>query len=307
MNNEKIKLRNAAEREFRSCTSAALFNNLCWWADGTDEVDDEALQRALSLIDEIFLNDFKDEFVVTIPKGTVFHRARILEEDDYKRLDKGIGYSAERLYGYNWEESKEPPAEKAKENRVSREKEVALYLASDEITACSEIKPPIRRYVSVAKFISTENIQAIDFSKLEYSRPLDINDEKYDADARQFLQKILSLFTVPVGVDDLSEYRVTQKIVDCFRKKNYKAFIYRSFYTNGNNYAFFDDSMKHFQWIDSRVLIHYATASLFVSMDKLEEHKDIHNANKVEQEVRRKIKDEILKKIKNKQCFREDI
>lgn len=307
MSNEKTNLRKAAERDCRSITSIALFNNLCSWAEGSHEVDDEALQRALELIDEIFLNDFKDDFVVTIPKGKVFYRARILEEDDYKRIDKGIGYFAERLYGYNWEESKEPPAEKAKANRVSCENEVALYLASDEITACSEIKPPIRQCVSVAKFISKEEIPTIDFSKLKYSKQLNGNDEKYDADACQFLKLIRPLFTVPVGVDDPSEYRVTQKIVDYFRQKNYKGFKYRSFYTNGDNYAFFDDSMKHFQWIDSRVLIHYATASLFVSMDKLEEHKDIHNAKKIEQKVGRKIKDEILRKIKHKQCFRENM
>lgn len=263
MRSGKTEFRKEIEREFREITSLALYNNLYQWAAGIQDIDDEALQRALHLIEEVFLNDFRDEFVVTIPKDGIFYRARVLEESDYQRLDKGIGYSAERLYGYNWDESKEPPAEKAKANRLSRAKEVALYLASDEITACSEIKPPIRQYVSVAKFVSTDNIQAIDFSKLKYSISLDKNDEKYDADVRQFLQKLLALFTVPVAAEETSEYCVTQKIVDCFRKKNYKGFIYRSFHTDRNNYTFFDDSMQHFQWIDSRVLIYIMQQQVF--------------------------------------------
>lgn len=47
----------------------------------------------------------------------------------------------------------------------------------------------------------------------------------YEADAHQFLQKMLLLFTVPVEVADLSEYRIVQKIVDCFRKNKHKGLI----------------------------------------------------------------------------------
>ncbi len=301
MNNENIELRKAAEQDFRNITSVALFNNLYWWASGSHEFNKEDVQKALWLMDEILLNDFKEQFIISIPEGTIFYRARILEEKDDKRVDKGIGYSKERLYGYNWQESKEPSASKAKAGRMSRENEDALYLASDEITACSEIKPSIRQRVSVAQFKSTKDIQAIDFSKLKYSRPLDINDEKYDADARQFLKKVLALFTMPVCNED---YCITQKIADHFRKKCYTGFRYRSFYTNGNNYTFFDDSMKYFQWIDSRVLIYYATASLFVSVDELEDHKDIRHIESVEQSVKRKTKDELLKQIKIRQSFK---
>lgn len=301
MNTENVKLRKAAERNFKNITSIALFNNLYWWASGSQAANKEEVQKALWLMDEIILKDFREQFVVPIPKDTVFYRARILEVEDDKRIDKGIGYSNERLYGYNWQESKEPPASKAKAGRMSRENEVALYLASDEITACSEIKPSIRQMVSVAQFKATEDIQVIDFSKLKYSRPMDINDEKYDADARQFLQKVLALFTEPVCNED---YCITQKIADHFRGKNYTGFRYRSFYTNGNNYTFFDDSMKCFQWIDSRVLIYYATASLFVSVDKLEEHEDIRHIESVEQNVKRETKDVLLKQIKIRQSFK---
>lgn len=121
--------------------------------------------KAWYLLDEIFLNDFREYFVITIPKGIAFYRARVLEECDYKSIDKGIGYLKQRLYGFNWKESKEPPVEKAAAGRTSRKGEVVLYLASEEITACLEVKPQIRQMVSVAKFISVEDVQVIDFSK----------------------------------------------------------------------------------------------------------------------------------------------
>ncbi len=302
MNDED--LRKIAEFDSRENTSAALFNNLYSWASGSQEANTAEVQKALWLMDEIILNDFKEQFVISIPKDTIFYRARILDKEDDKRVDKGIGYSEERLYGYNWEESKEPPAQKAKAGRTSREGEVALYLASDEITACSEIKPPIRQLVSVAEFKSTEDVQVIDFSKLKYSEPLDINDKKYNANARQFLEKMLALFTIPILIDNPNDYCITQKIVDHFREKNFTGFAYRSFYTNGNNYTFFDDTMKKFRWIDSRVLIHYATASLFVSMDKLEEHKDIRNIANVEQVVERETKDKLMNQIKSRQTLK---
>lgn len=299
MNNKNTELMKAAEQDFRDIASAALFNNLYWWASGSHEANQEDVKKALWLLDEIILNDFKKQFIVSIPKDTIFYRARILDEKDDKRIDKGIGYSKERLYGYNWQESKEPPASIAKAGRMSREKEVALYLASDEITACSEVKPSIRQLVSVAQFKSTENLQVIDFSKLKYSEPLNINDEKYNADARQFLQRVLALFTIPSN-----DYCTTQKIAEHFRQKGYTGFIYRSFFTKGNNYTFFDDSMKCFQWIDSRVLIYYATASLYISVDELEEHKDIRHIENVEQNVKREIKDSLLREIKRHQSFK---
>lgn len=118
------------------------------------------------------------------------------------------------------------------------------------------------------------------------------------------MQKVLALFTIPIHIDNPNDYCITQKIVDHFRKKNYKGFVYRSFYTNGNNYTFFDDTIKNFQWRDSRVLIHYATASLFVSMDKLEEHKDIRNIANVEQVVERETKDKLMNSIKSRQTFK---
>lgn len=52
------------------------------------------------------------------------------------------------------------------------------------------------------------------------------------------------------------------------------------------------------------MLIHYATASLFVSMDKLEEHKDIRNIANIEQVVARETRDKLMNNIKSRQRFK---
>lgn len=45
MNNENIALRKTAEYDFRKLTSAALFNNLYWWASGSQEANKEEAQK----------------------------------------------------------------------------------------------------------------------------------------------------------------------------------------------------------------------------------------------------------------------
>lgn len=227
----------------------------------------------------------------------------VIEVKEYGDREKGIGYTNDKLYGFNWKESKEPPADKAKAGRMSYAKESALYLASDEATACSEVRTELRQLISVATFFSEEEMEILDFSKLNFSRCLETNDEKYDISAKAFLERVRNLFTIPVYADENEggkDYRVTQKIAKYFRDKGYQGFKYASFYTGGDNYTFFCDDIKKFRWQDSRIVINYATANLFLSMDRVEEHADVRNMNKVEEEVDAEIRGKLFKQTKNK-------
>lgn len=53
MNNENVELRKVVEREFRNLASVALYNNLYWWASGSQEINKDELQKALWLMDKI--------------------------------------------------------------------------------------------------------------------------------------------------------------------------------------------------------------------------------------------------------------
>ena len=84
---------------------------------------------------------------------------------DYGNIEKGIYSSKTRLHGYDWKESKEPPAKYAAAGRNSKQKEKALYMASNEITACAEVRPPFRALVSIAKFTADKEMTILDFFK----------------------------------------------------------------------------------------------------------------------------------------------
>lgn len=124
--------------------------------------------------------------MIRIQKGERFYRARPVEEKGYGELGIGLYPTSNRLYGFDWKGSKELPKEKAKAGRLSYSNEPALYLATDEATVCSEVKPKIRQLISVATFVSEEELEIIDFSKLKYTRPLNTYDDKYSADIRSF-------------------------------------------------------------------------------------------------------------------------
>lgn len=279
------------EKEMRSISSAALYNNLKWWANGEHDVHEETLKKALGILDDIIFCKFKDDFLIKLSAGEIFYRARTINIDDYGNVEKGIHYSSDRLFGYNWKESKEPPVKYAAAGRNSQAKEKALYLASNEITACVEVRPPIRALVSIAKFVLNKDITIIDFSKLDYQNPLEKMDKIYNIDTIKYLSSVLALFSVPVYSKE--EYTITQKLVKYFREKGYQGFKYRSFYADGCNYTFFDESVKEFTWESSRVVLNYATSNLFISLDRKDEPIDIENTKNVEQNVRQEIRKKI--------------
>ena len=278
-------------KEFRKISSMALYNNLFWWAKGNHEVNEESLKKAFMLLDRIVLEDFRSEFVIKLPRNKVLYRARNIEPEDYTKKEKCIFFSDNRLYGFNWQESKEPPEWCDKDGRTSRKGDSALYLADDEITACMEVRTKIRQLVSVAQFELNQDVEIINFSRLQYDQPLNKYDEEYDIDVRTFLGSVFALFTYPVYDGN---YGVTQKIVDHFRQYGFNGIAYRSLYTEKVNYTFFEDARELFIWKSSRVLINYATANLFVSMDDIEEHKDINNKIELEKEVSKQIRQDML-------------
>ena len=292
-NMESTQIIETLQREMRKVSSMAMYNNLMWWATGQHEFYQKEVDRAFSTLDAIVLDDYKDEFIIRLLEGKKFYRARTIDVQDNSLKKCGLHYNEQRFFGFNWDESKEPPAEFAHEGRMSCEGEVALYLADDEITACTEVRPKIRQLVSVAKFRLSQDIHILDFSKRKYSIPLNTNDSKYDADVRYLLSKVLFLFTKPIY--DSKDYIVTQKIAKHYREKGIKGFAYKSFYSNGINYTFFDEYMELFDWVDSRILLNYASSNQFLSLDTEEYRKDIDNSYMIENKPDKQCIGEIIR------------
>lgn len=279
------------KKQMRLLNSGVYINHLKKWANEDQDVNDKMIKEALQILEDVILGEYKDDFLVKVSAGEIFYRARTISIDDYGNVEKGLHISKDRLFGYNWKESKEPPEKYAAAGRNSQKKESALYLASNEITACVEARPPIRALVSIAEFVLNKDITIIDFSKLSYKNALDIKDEKYNIDIRKFLSNILALFSSPVY--SKKEYKITQKLVKYFRDRGFQGFKYRSFYADGYNFTFFDESMGLFTWKNSRVVLNYAVANLFISLDRTNESMDIENINKVQDNVNQKVRDQI--------------
>ena len=91
-------IKDFSEREFRSFGSTALFANLKWWAnEENNQCNPETLDKALVILDDIILNEYKDDFLVKVVKGDVFYRARTVSIDDYGNIEKGVYSSKTRL------------------------------------------------------------------------------------------------------------------------------------------------------------------------------------------------------------------
>ena len=297
MSNQNDEIRKQIEQEARRWGASAMFNNLKWWADKEKKQGNkETLEKALEILDDVILTEYEEDFVINVSQEDIFYRARTVSISDYGNIDKGIRSSETRLYGYDWNESKEPPAKYAAANRNSKKQEQALYVASNEITACAEVRPPIRALVSIAKFKANKDMKILDFSKTHYSKPLNLKDEEYGIDTRRYLSKVLSLFSAPVY--DKDEYTITQMIVAHFREKGYCGFKYKSFYADGFNFTFFDDYISNFNWIDSRVVLNYASSNLFISLDRENSVGDIDNLSNVQKEITVDIKNKLWEDIK---------
>ena len=284
------------ERERRSLAAMAYYNALENWAYGK-EYDDETLSEAIKVLDKLCLDYYSNEFVVTISKGDVFYRGRKIEASDCGCPENGIIYDEEKkmFRGFNAKESGEPPKEKSKAGRLSREGESALYLAEDPITACIECGTQMRQMVSLARYKVDKDIEIIDFSKLEYKESFAKYDEECKVDVRQFLSYICALFTYYVYED--KEYIFTQKLADHFREKGFNGFAYRSFHTNKRNYTFFDEDRKKFNWLDSNILLNYASANHFMSLD--DEKGDLENRNILDKTIEEKVREKIISNTKS--------
>lgn len=233
--------------------------------------------------------------MVQIKKGSKFYRARVIPFTDYKSFHKGIGYEADRLRGYNWKESKEPPKNITTEQRNSKSGEEALYVADDEVTACAEAKSMVREYISVAEFELSDSVQVLDFSKMQFSKSFYQYNDTYGVNVREMLSTLEFYFSRPVYSKE--EYVFSQQIVKHFREKGITGFKYRSFYSSGNNFTFFEDAINKFIWNDSRVVINYTTANLFISLDKINVT-DLSNVNNIEKNISNDIRERMLEDTK---------
>ena len=216
------------------------------------------------LMDDFVLGNDSDKFEKVVEENTVLYRAREISIDDYGNENKGLKIwhdeSGYHTKGYSGNESKECPLggiSKAGRNNVAGAS--YLYLASDEATACCEIKTTLRSLISVASFKVNRSLRIIDFATDK------IFDRSSSIDKNMSLGRFFTLFMFQYcqPVSDPKDYRVTQILSDYIRKAGYDGVSYKSFYTGGTNYTIFNSHEKNISFVDSRIVSHQYSREIF--------------------------------------------
>ncbi len=186
---------------------------------------------------------------LTIRKGKILYRAQrgvqydtVVDEDGNEIGEEPHGFGPKRMI---------PPANRAKEGRANPAGIPVLYLASNEQTAISEVRPWIGSEISVAQFEILRDLRAGNLSlghgqmSIGHLTLEQLSGEKalgpQDKEKAVWID-IDSAFSRPVTLsDDAADYVPTQIHAELFGDAGYDAIVYRSqFGENGYNIALFD-------------------------------------------------------------------
>ena len=219
---------------------------------------------------QVFFNailDTAQERIQIIPKGQKFWRAQ-LGCNDWPACDtdgtiidyNAVPYSPERM---------KPLADKVFEGRINSKGIPCLYLATNEKTAISEVRPWVGSYVTVAQFKTLRELKVIDCScgKID---PMNVSVTDMDKlwklrpptpeDAIKTIWRwIDKAFSEPVEDDDkITDYVPTQIIAELFKANDFDGIKcdgiqYQSLFNGGKNLALYDIGSA--EQIDDRKVI----------------------------------------------------
>ena len=194
------------------------------------------------------------ERIQIIPKGQKFWRAQ-LGCGDWPACDADGTIIAYNVVPYSSERMK-PFTDKASEGRINSKGIPCLYLATDEKTAISEVRPWVGSHVTVAQFETLRELKVIDCSCGEIN-PMDVSVADLDKlwkltpptpeeAIKTIWRWIDKEFSEPVEHDDkIADYVPTQIIAELFKTNGFDGIQYKSLFNNGKNLALYDiDSAK---------------------------------------------------------------
>jgi len=181
-----------------------------------------------------------------IPIKSILYRAR--NGFSKKELPDG----SIEFHAYGPEDFKPPDKSKAKAGRLNPQGIAYCYLAQDDMTAVAEIKPWIRDWVSLGRFMVLRNQRVVD-TTIDNKTPTPTQDVDWlKNDYPKFEQDELEkynwgylnwLFGKPISPQEGTlEYIATQYIAEVFKIYHWDGICYSSSFTRNFNYVFFDDS-----------------------------------------------------------------
>ena len=168
---------------------------------------------------------------IKIPKDSVLFRARISRNNE-EFTCKDLG---------------KPPNEKSRGGRANPQGIPYLYVASDSMTAISEVRPNITDKVTVGKFMLHDSLSIVDLRNPSIDSPF-----RFRYNLRHYLMhlgflRILSLeISKPISPKAAElDYLPLQYLCEFIKNQDYDGVAYESSLTDGYNVAIFlDDKLE---------------------------------------------------------------
>ncbi|GGJ94012.1 hypothetical protein GCM10007063_15690 [Lentibacillus kapialis] len=206
-----------------------------YWPDFVNEI--KKVNRFHSNIMNVqILAEFCRHSEINLKEDMLFYRARISEKNGYEKTDMGA-----------------PPMHKVKDGRANPIGIPCLYLSNNEKTTLHEIRAGAFDYVTMGEFQALNNISVVDFTMLDQTSPLMVDDIKRYAVNKSHLKDISSEIARPLrSTDGPLDYLPSQYIIDFIKNRGYQGVKYKSTVSDsGFNLAVFDE--KLFDCIDTKI------------------------------------------------------
>lgn len=135
-----------------------------------------------------------------------------------------------------------PLRDQASDGRVNSRGIPCLYMATNDVTAVSEVRPAIGAYVTIATMKCLRELKLIDCSVLVKKQFIYFKEPERVEMEEAVWSDIDRAFSAPVDrSDDAAEYAPTQILAELFRSLGYDGVAYKSaFGEDGYNVAIFN-------------------------------------------------------------------
>jgi hypothetical protein len=135
-----------------------------------------------------------------------------------------------------------PLRDQASDGRVNSRGIPCLYMATNDVTAVSEVRPAIGAYVTIAAMKCVRELKLIDCSVLAEKQFFYFKEPERAKMEEAVWSDIDKAFSAPVDrSDDAAEYAPTQILAELFRSLGYDGVAYKSaFGEDGYNVAIFN-------------------------------------------------------------------
>lgn len=173
-----------------------------------------------------------------LSEGCKIYRARIgsRKEKNNKINQKYVPYKEMGI----------PPRNKASAGRANPSGIPFLYLASDKKTALSEVRPWKKAKVSIASFLTNQQLKIIDLTDIDdIKSPFEFQDNlKREIEKRYFIKNLSYKLAKPINPNKSDiEYIPTQFITEYIKMKNYDGIKFKSAMGPGNNIVLFNENV----------------------------------------------------------------